>query len=648
MATIPPEWVGVPFDNARGLRSRIPDSFRKAGTWSIRHLHDIAREAIEKLDPGSTSAANISFAMNRLRPWTRRGKFRVNCFPNVTKLMAKITTRRHQSEVSTRDDVKSFERIAEQDQALRKTVDDLLASGAISPLPTTRDSSSEVWHRLFLVSKKPKGWRAIADLRKTNECFPEPPPFTHPSVLTALADPSYVWAAKLDIAAAFYKFPVDPEMRNFFAFHAVDQEGSPIAATYDSLPMGWTWSPFLMDTAMSVLDAVWAAQGLRIIRYADDLLIMGRTPREVEEAMNTVVEQLVRAGLHPSPSKTYAGAFTRLDFLGWDIDLVAGRIKWSTTKTASLMELIDPIRATKSASLRQLQKIAGVLCFLTTAEPFLRALYRRTVDEIAERERRTGDPHRDFAITAGTEADMIAWSNLAPRMATRWVRPLSNNMIWAASSPNIVQFTAHVDASAVGVGVVLHDHSTSRSTTRSFHLSDRDITAGSGVRELEAIQRALEMTIATTTSHRAGDSDIGPQNTSETLLHIRTDAAIVEHVWRRGAARALAMAEKMRSIADLYLRQERLHVSINWIPREQNGEADAASRALGSEATLPWHVVSELSTWASELAGDELQSEPAVDLFATAANTRAPIYYSRVPDPRAAGSDGLWPDTSVR
>lgn len=48
---------------------------------------------------------------------------------------------------------------------------------------------------------------------------------------------------------------------------------------YTRLPMGWSWSPYLVDLALAVLDAKWRSEGMYILRYVDDLLSVGAPQR---------------------------------------------------------------------------------------------------------------------------------------------------------------------------------------------------------------------------------------------------------------------------------------------------------------------------------------------------------------------------------
>ncbi len=72
-------------------------------------------------------------------------------------------------------------------------------------------------------------------------------------------------------------------------------------------PQGGVISPLLANIYLSVLDAVWEKRCAHLgvlVRYADDLVVMCRTRRDVEEAETRVKNVMARLGLELHPEKT--------------------------------------------------------------------------------------------------------------------------------------------------------------------------------------------------------------------------------------------------------------------------------------------------------------------------------------------------------
>ena len=69
-------------------------------------------------------------------------------------------------------------------------------------------------------------------------------------------------------------------------------------------PQGAVISPLLSNIYLNPLDHLMAQQGFEMIRYADDLVIMCRSPEEAARALAVVQEWTASAGLTLHPNKT--------------------------------------------------------------------------------------------------------------------------------------------------------------------------------------------------------------------------------------------------------------------------------------------------------------------------------------------------------
>ena len=626
-----PTWIGLPFQRGWDEDIDVQPTWEQAGTCDLDNLLNWTTRKAErwKREGDQARALLIETARDRLRPHVRDGKFYVE--PMTTRRAALTTSKAAGSqrpELKRRARVRRLRpaglRLPPSERAnLADIIKKLERIGAITthPAGSAPEDEDVVVHEIFLVKKRPTGWRAIADLRVCNKRFDIPPTFGHPRVQAAF-DPARQWATKLDIGSAFYKFPVHKSIRNMFTF--ADTDGRPM--TYQGLPMGWAWSPVLMDAALGCLDAVWAAEGMTIVRYADDILVLGRSPCEVQRMTRQVIRDLAEVGAQAAVKKTYAGAFQRLEFLGWLLDLVHGTAKWDAVKAEALRSDVNQALEPGGATLQLLQKITGKLVFLTSFVPVLRSFYRGICAEIGTRcdARNEGEQPQEQrrVVQWETRRDLKFWSDIIPALTARWFRN-------PTPRPEARSIQAEVDASAVGVGVILRWEGTKRVVSRT--LSDDDVNTASGVREMEAVRCAIKILL---------EEKLHEPPTQPVDLEIATDAMITAHVMTRGSARAADMVNKMKDIAALMLSVPNLVIRMTWRPREDNTEADAASRAVGSEATLKAEYVRTLMGW-----GTGRPEEPDVDLFATNANTKARRYFSRVPDQQAQGRDGLrpWP-----
>jgi RNA-directed DNA polymerase len=107
-------------------------------------------------------------------------------------------------------------------------------------------------------------------------------------------------------------------------------------------PQGAVISPLLSNIYLNPLDHAMAQEGFEMIRYADDFVILCRSPEDAARALARVQEWTVTAGLtlHPTKTRIINATEDSFDFLGYRFD--RGR---RFPRDKSLKKLKDTIRA---------------------------------------------------------------------------------------------------------------------------------------------------------------------------------------------------------------------------------------------------------------------------------------------------------------
>jgi len=124
-------------------------------------------------------------------------------------------------------------------------------------------------------------------------------------------------------------------------------------------PQGGCISPLLSNIYLNPLDHLMAQQGFEMVRYADDFVILCRSPEEAANALALVQQWTAEAGLklHPEKTKIVDTQTDVFDFLGYRFQ--RGR---RYPRPKSLQKLKDAIRAkTKRTSGESLMKIINDL-----------------------------------------------------------------------------------------------------------------------------------------------------------------------------------------------------------------------------------------------------------------------------------------------
>jgi RNA-directed DNA polymerase len=107
-------------------------------------------------------------------------------------------------------------------------------------------------------------------------------------------------------------------------------------------PQGAVISPLLSNIYLDPLDHMMAQEGFEMVRYADDFVILCRSPEDAARALERVQEWTATAGLtlHPTKTRIVNAAEDSFDFLGYRFD----RDK-RFPRAKSLKKITDTIRA---------------------------------------------------------------------------------------------------------------------------------------------------------------------------------------------------------------------------------------------------------------------------------------------------------------
>ncbi|CAJ0608350.1 unnamed protein product [Cylicocyclus nassatus] len=171
------------------------------------------------------------------------------------------------------------------------------------------------------------------------------------------------------------------------------------------------------------------------------------------------------------------------------------------------------------------------------------------------------------------------------------------------------------DASAHSVGAILLDAQGNQLSTTHRELPQNLILESSTARELFAIVFGL----STFASH----IDSG--------VLVNTDSQAASVILRKGSI-SLTLHELAETVWDIEQR-EGINIIVKWIPREQNLEADWASRLIDYD---DWRISNTIFERLSNRWGN-----PNIDMFANDRNTKCEMFFSSFPCPNTAGVDAF-------
>ena len=153
-----------------------------------------------------------------------------------------------------------------------------------------------------------------------------------------LLEAGYTWVVDADIKGYFDSIPQDQllalvrekiadsrilALLEKFLRQGVMDTASGWEPTESGTPQGAVISPLLANIYLNPLDHQMAGQGRKMIRYADDFVILCRTEAEAREALAEVQAWMSAAGLTLHPDKTRVVDATLkggFEFLGWHFE----------------------------------------------------------------------------------------------------------------------------------------------------------------------------------------------------------------------------------------------------------------------------------------------------------------------------------------
>src|SRR5688500_11622571 len=101
------------------------------------------------------------------------------------------------------------------------------------------------------------------------------------------------------------------------------ESGKEWKPTEQGTPQGAVISPLLANIYLTPLDHLMIQQGWKMVRYADDFIILCESREQAEQALETVRQWMEQAGLTLHPTKTRivnAGEQGGFDFLGYHFE----------------------------------------------------------------------------------------------------------------------------------------------------------------------------------------------------------------------------------------------------------------------------------------------------------------------------------------
>ncbi len=482
---------------------------------------------------------------------------------------------------------------------LRAEIAVLLAKGAIEPVPPA-DMRSGFYSPYFIVPKKSGGLRPILDLRVLNRALHRLPfKMLTPKRIFGCVRPQD-WFAAIDLKDAYFHVSILPRHRPFLRFAF---EGR--AYQYKVLPFGLSLSPRVFTKVAEAALVPLREQGVRILNYLDDWLILAQSQDQLCEHRDMVLSHLSQLGLQVNWEKSKLSPVQRISFLGMELDSVSQTARLTQERAQSVLNCLNTFKNRTAAPLKQFQRLLGHMAAAAAVTPLgllhMRPLQHWLHGRVPRWAWQSGTLR--VQVTPACRQTFTPWSDLSFLRAGVPLEQVSRHAV------------VYTDASAKGWGATFNGHAVSGVWT------DPQLHWHINCLELLAVHLALNR--------------LKRRLRGEHVL-VRTDnTATVAYINRQGGLRSRRMSQLARHLL-LWSRKHLRSLRAIHIPGLLNRTADELSRAaLPGEWRLHPQTV-QLIWRRFGLA--------QVDLFASLETSHCQLFYSLTDG--TLGTDALahsWP-----
>ncbi len=487
---------------------------------------------------------------------------------------------------------------------LQQELSSLLQKGAIEEVPQS-EVERGFFSRYFLVPKRDGGLRPILDLRRLNLSLYKGKfkMLTMRTIMSQVQEGD--WFVTIDLKDAYFHIQVVHRHRRFLRF-AVGGK----AYQYKVLPFGLALAPRTFTKCMDAALAPLRLQGIRVLNYLDDWLILAHSRELVSRHRDIVLGHIHSLGLRVNAKKSVLLPSQRTVFLGVRLDSVQMQARLAPARIPVFTACLARFKLGHHVSVGTCRRLLGLMA---AASPvlLLGLLHMRPFLWWMKELRL----HPTVPATR-----LVRVSRSCCRRLLMWRDPVflrSGVRMGAIHRRHMIT----TDASMTGWGAVFEGRPASGEWKEEFlfwHIN---------CLELRAVFLALKYFLPVLGEHH---------------VIVRTDnMAVVSHINRQGGSRSRTLDRLARHLL-LWSQDKFLSLRSVHVPGVLNLAADFLSRQKlkPGEWMLNRQTVSQI--W-------DLFGKAEVDLFASQESSQCPLWFS-LNFPTTLGKDAFahpWPNVSL-
>ncbi len=252
---------------------------------------------------------------------------------------------------------------ASKASVLQQELSSLLHKGAIEEVPQL-DVKRGFFSRYFLVPKRDGGLRPILDRRRLNFSLYK----GKFKMLTIKIIMSQVqegdWFVTIDLKDAYVHIQVVQRHRRFlrFAFGGKDYQ-------YKVLPFGLALAPRTFTKCIDAALAPLRLQGIRVLNYLDDWLILAHSRELVSRHRDIVLGHIHSLGLRMNAKKSVLLPSQRTVFLGVRFDSVQMQVRLAPARIPDLTACLARFKLGHHVSVGTCRRLLGLMAAASPVLP---------------------------------------------------------------------------------------------------------------------------------------------------------------------------------------------------------------------------------------------------------------------------------------
>ena len=209
---------------------------------------------------------------------------------------------------------------------------------------------------LFLVPKPNNKWRPILDLSNLNLFLKvEKVKMETPETIRTTLQQGE-WVTSIDFKDAYFHIPIQEQSRKYLRFHVEGQ-----TYQFKALPFGLSTVPLEFTVIAKEVKLMTIHRGIRIHQYLDDWLVRARSHQVCLQHTQDLVRICQELGWLVNLEKLELEPKQIFDFVGYQFDLRAGRVRPTPDRWQNLQDKVLEILSLPACPVRQFMSLIGLL-----------------------------------------------------------------------------------------------------------------------------------------------------------------------------------------------------------------------------------------------------------------------------------------------